>query len=127
MLYIYIYIYIYSHPQTDYLVVSQLFSVARHARFSKAGTEIRLTHTPIQDSTTQPRGNQHKRRNFKHLCITFVLFTYIRLTATESSIHSKGLALRERSQSHRGRGVYIDIYIYIYGRQAYFIYTWCIQ
>ena len=31
-LYIYIYIYIYCNPETDCFVVSQLFSVARHAR-----------------------------------------------------------------------------------------------
>ena len=30
-IYIYVYIYIYSHPQTDCLVLSELFSVARHA------------------------------------------------------------------------------------------------
>ena len=30
-------IYIYSYPQTDYLVVSQLFSVARHAGYFKLG------------------------------------------------------------------------------------------
>ena len=71
----YIYIYIYSHPQTDSFVVSQLFSVARHARFPEAGIETRLTQTPIQDSTTQPRGNLRKRRKFKCLSITFVLFT----------------------------------------------------
>ena len=29
-IYIYIYIYIYWHPQTDYFVLSELFSVARH-------------------------------------------------------------------------------------------------
>ncbi len=32
---IYIYIYIYSHPQTDCFVLSELFSVARHAGRSK--------------------------------------------------------------------------------------------
>ena len=30
-----IYIYIYSHPQTDCFVLSELFSVARHAGHSK--------------------------------------------------------------------------------------------
>ena len=42
----------------------------------EAGIEIWLTITPIQDSTTQPRGNQCKWRKFKRLCITFV-FVYI--------------------------------------------------
>ena len=30
---------IYSHPQTDYFVVSQLFRMARHARFPKLGSK----------------------------------------------------------------------------------------
>ena len=34
-IYIYIYVYIYSHPQTDCFVLSELFSVARHAGRSK--------------------------------------------------------------------------------------------
>ena len=34
-IYIYIYIYIYCHPQTDCFVLSELFSVARHAGRSK--------------------------------------------------------------------------------------------
>ena len=38
-IYIYIYIYIYSHPQTDCFVLSELFSVARHAGRSKPGSK----------------------------------------------------------------------------------------
>ena len=53
-IYIYIYIYIYSHSQKD------LFRSIR----------------TLQDSTTQPRGNERKRGKFKRLCITFV-FVYI--------------------------------------------------
>ena len=36
---IYIYIYIYCHPQSDSFVVSQLFSVARHAGRLKLGSK----------------------------------------------------------------------------------------
>ena len=36
---IYIYIYIYCHPQTDCVVVSQLFSVARHVGYLKLGSK----------------------------------------------------------------------------------------
>ena len=48
----YIYIYIYSHPQTDYFVVSQLFSVARHVGRLKLGSKpaqlyVRLSIRPI--------------------------------------------------------------------------------
>ena len=35
----YIYIYIYCHPQTDCFVLSELFSVARHAGRSKPGSK----------------------------------------------------------------------------------------
>ena len=38
-IYIYIYIYIYCHPQTDCLIVSQLFSVARHVLHLKLGSK----------------------------------------------------------------------------------------
>ena len=39
-IYIYIYIYIYiCHPQTDCFIVSQLFSVVRHARCIKLGSK----------------------------------------------------------------------------------------
>ena len=34
---IYIYIYIYCHPQTDCFILSELFGVARQARFLKLG------------------------------------------------------------------------------------------
>ena len=77
----------------------------------------------------KPRGNQRKRCSFKRLCITFVLFTYIRLTATESSIHLKALHYasgntfisfaRELNHiyvyiyTHTHTHIYIYIYIYI--------------
>ena len=49
---IYIYIYIYSHPQTDCFVLSELFSVARHAGRSKPGSKpvqlyVRLSFRPL--------------------------------------------------------------------------------
>ena len=37
---VYIYIYIYSHPQTDFFILSELFSVARHAGRSKLGSKL---------------------------------------------------------------------------------------
>ena len=42
----------------------------------EAGIETQLTWTPIQDSTTQPRGYKRKRRKFKRWYITLV-FVYI--------------------------------------------------
>ena len=45
-------IYIYSHPQTDCFVLSELFSVARHAGRSKSGSKpvqlyVRLCFRPL--------------------------------------------------------------------------------
>ena len=69
-LYIYIYIrkhththththiYIYSHLQTDlFSFYQKLISVARQTSFPVAGIETRLTKTPIQASSPQPRWN----------------------------------------------------------------------
>ena len=39
-IYIYIYIYIYCYSQTDFLVQSEIFSVARHAGPSKPGSKL---------------------------------------------------------------------------------------
>ena len=49
---IYIYIYIYCHPQTDCLVITQLFSVARHVGRLKLGSKpaqlyVRLCIRPL--------------------------------------------------------------------------------
>ena len=51
-IYKYLYIYIYSHPQTDCFVLSELFSVARHAGRSKPGSKpvqlyVRLCFRPL--------------------------------------------------------------------------------
>ena len=55
--YIYIYIYVYCHLQTDYFVVSKLFSVVRHAgrfKFGSAHTRlyVRLSILPLSPQVT---------------------------------------------------------------------------
>ena len=47
-----IHIYIYCHPQKDFFVLSELFSVARHAGRSKPGSKpvqlyVRLSFRPV--------------------------------------------------------------------------------
>ena len=59
--YIYICIYIYCHPQTDCFVLSELFSVARHAGRSKPGSKpvqlyVRLSFRPLSKRTTLTKG-----------------------------------------------------------------------
>ena len=92
--YIYIYIYIVIHRQTCF-VLSELFSVARQDRFPMLGSKpdwlkrqckiLPLGH----EETSASEGNLNAYAS--HL----FLFTYIRLTATESSIHLKNLAWRK--------------------------------
>ena len=70
-IYIYIYIYIYSHPQTDCFVVSQLFSVARHAERLKLGSkptqlQVRLSIIPFSQV------NHVSSRIIRHYVVTFV-------------------------------------------------------
>ena len=68
--------YIYSHPQTDLFHSIRTLQSGQTGKIPEAEIETRLTQTPIQDSTIQPRGDKRKRRKFKRLCITFV-FVYI--------------------------------------------------
>ena len=69
-MFMYIYIYIVIHRQTV------LFYQNSSGWLDRLDSWTWLTEMPIQDSTTQPRENQRKRRKFKRLCITFV-FVYI--------------------------------------------------
>ena len=51
-IYVYTYMYIYCHPQTDCFVLSELFSMARHAGRSKPGSQpvqlyVRLSFRPV--------------------------------------------------------------------------------
>ena len=90
---IYIYIYIVIHRQTCFVLL-ELFSVARQAIFPKLWSKpswlkrqskiLPLSH----EETSASEGNLNAY--VSHL----FLFTYIRLTATESSIYMKSLALR---------------------------------
>ena len=84
-IYIYIYIYIFVIHRQICFVLSELFSAARQARFPKLGSKILpLSHKETSASEGNLNGYESQ----------LLLFTYIRLTATETSIHMKGLALR---------------------------------
>ena len=88
---LYIYIYIVIHRQICF-VLSELISVARRARFPKLGTIpgwlkrqskiLPLSHDEACDSEVILNGYESQ----------LLLFAYIRLTATQSSIHAKSLA-----------------------------------
>ena len=112
-----LYIYIVIHRHTCF-VLSELFSVARQAR-SRTGIETRLTQTLIQDSTTQPRGNQRKRRKFKRLCITFV-FVYIHPLNGNRELDSYEEPCIKLVATIIC--IYIYVYIYIFRSEAITIY-----
>ena len=81
-----------------HFVVSQFFSAARHARFPKLGSKPGWLK---RQSKILPLSHEETSANKENLnaYVSHVLFTYICLTATESSI-------------------YIYIYIYIYTHKA---------
>ena len=91
-IYIYIYIYIVIHRQICF-VLSELFSVARPARFLKLWSKPSWLK---RQSKIQPLSHKETSAcegNLNAYVSHLFLFTYIRLTATESSIHMKSLAL----------------------------------
>ena len=87
----YMYIYIVIHRQICF-VLSELFSVARQARFPKLGSKpgwlkCQSKILPLsQEETSASEGN------LNGYVSQLFLFTYICLTATESLIHMKSLA-----------------------------------
>ena len=99
-IYIYIYIYIYCHPQTDYFVLLELFSVARHAGRSKPWFKpiqlyVTLGLRPLgQQADYVGKGNfkvsmwQQQQRPFVYILISYRL--------PECLLLSKSFALCER-------------------------------
>ena len=84
--------YIVIHRQICF-VLSELFCVASQARFPKLGSKPgrhkrQSKILPLSyEETSASEGNLNAYES------QLLLFTYIRLTATESSIHMKSLAL----------------------------------
>ena len=86
-----IYIYIVIHRQICF-VQSELISVARQPKFPKLGSKLgwlkrQSKILPLSHEETSASGG-----NLNGYESQLLLFTYIRLTATESSIHRKSLA-----------------------------------
>ena len=79
--YIYIYIYIYCHPQTDYFVVSQLFSVARHVGWLKLGSKPTQLYIRLSIISLSQQANHVSSRIIRHcvvvsVCLHFCLTGY---------------------------------------------------
>ena len=88
-----IYIYIVIHRQTC-VFLSELFSVARQARFPKLGSKPGSLKRQSKILPLNHEETNASEGNLNGYVSQLFLFTYIRLTANESSIHRKSLALR---------------------------------
>ena len=126
--YIYIYIYIYCHLQTDWFVVSQVFSVARHVGRLKLGSEpaklyVRLSIKPLgQQAYHVGLGNCKVLCSNSSSSSSVRMFTF--LTGYQNAQFGRRALhytsgsrtfLRQRAQPPRGSvRIYIYIYIYIY-------------
>ena len=91
-IYIYIYIYIVIHRQTCF-VLSKLFSVARQAIFPKLGSKPGWLKRQFKILLLSHEETSASEENLNAYVSHLFLFTYIRLTATECSIHMNSLAL----------------------------------
>ena len=80
------YIYIYCHLEIDCFVVSQLYSVARHVRHLKLGLKSTQLYVRL---TAQPTSEPHQLGNYKALCSSIRLFTFLPYWIPECSIHLK--------------------------------------
>ena len=87
-------IHIYIYCQTDCFVVLQIFSVARQARFPKLGWKPGWLKDQSEILPLSHKETSASKGNLNAYVSHLFLFTYICLTATESSIHLKSLALR---------------------------------
>ena len=87
------YTYIVIHRQTCF-VLSELFSEARQARFPKLGSKPGWLKSLSKILLLSHKETSANEGNLNAYVSHLFLFTYIQLTATESSIHLKSLALR---------------------------------
>ena len=88
--------YIYILSSTDgqtCLVLSELFSVTRQDRFPKLGSKPGWQKRQTKILPLSHDENSASEGNLNAYVSYLFLFAYIRLTATESSIHLKSLAL----------------------------------
>ena len=107
-----IYIYIVIHRQTCF-VLSELFRVARQARFPKLGSEPAWFKLQAKILPLSHEENSASEENLNAYVSQLFLFTYVLFTTTESSIHMKSLALRWWQTIYFSRYIYIYIYIYL--------------
>ena len=120
-----IYTYIYCHSQTDCVVVSQLFSVARHVGCLKLGSKPAQLYGKL---SIIPLSQQANHVSPGIISCSFSLFTFLYLTGYQSAqfvrralhyekvsvYHSYDMAIWEMYIPWPLRYQRIYIYIYIY-------------
>ena len=123
--------YIYSHPQTDLFRSIRTHPCGLTGKIPEAEIEIRLTQTPIQDSTTQPRGSQRQQSKFKRLCIAIVIIYIYPLNGyreldsyEEPCIYANGKTITSFARELNPKGVGEHIYIYCHPQTDLFRYIY---
>ena len=76
-------------------VLSEIFSVARQTWFPKLGSKPGWLNRQAKILPLSHEETRASEGNLNAYASHLFLFIYIRLTATESSIHMKSLALRK--------------------------------
>ena len=122
-----LYIYIYSHPQTDCFILSELFSVARHAGRSKPGSKpvqlyVRLCYRPLGHQADHVgKGNFKVFLFLETAAAAFVYIFFYTLLATRvlNSFEELCITLAAAGNSFARElnphgGAYIYIYMYVY-------------
>ena len=84
-IYIYVCMYVYCHPQTECLVISQPFSVARHVEHLKLGSKpaqiyVRLSILPLSPQVTYVISGIIRHYVVAFVCLHFTLLSYIPCT-----------------------------------------------
>ena len=120
-MYIYIYIYIYILSSTVCFVVSQLFSVARHA-WSWDRNPPNSTLDLVSDRSANKRTTSVRELIIRyHVTTAFVCLHLIPYRILASSIHSKSLHYAKIPSPERSNPIWGSVYIVIH-RQTVSLY-----
>ena len=102
----FLFLYLYYHPQTDCFIVSQLFSVARHAGRLKLGSKpaqlyVRLSIMPLSQQVNHVSSGIIRHYVVVFVCLHFCLSRYQRAQFIQRALHyasGSGKFLRQSVQ-----------------------------
>ena len=109
-------IYIHRHPQTDCLVVSELFSVARYGGRSKLGSKPAQLYVRLSIITLSQQANHVSSGIIRHYVVTFVClhFCLPRYQSAQFFLGALYYASGSRKFLHQSAQLHGGAYIYIY-------------